>query len=504
MNVLIRVDSSEKTGSGHVVRCLTLAETLRGRGADVRFLSCELPGNVLELVRRSGFAVLALACSAGGIDDEAGSVWFYGKSWQTDAAECAALAEGVDRGVDWLIVDHYGIDIRWEMLLRPHVQQIAVIDDLADRTHDCDLLIDANLQVGGPGRYDGLVPPHCVRLQHPKYSLLRPEFAQGRAALRHRDGRVRRVLVFFGGMDPSNQTCKALQAIASLQRDDIATDVVVGATNPHKETVREFCATHLGIQYHCQTDRMAELMAAADLAIGAGGTTTWERCAMGLPSIVVTLADNQIPSTRMMAEEGRLLYLGDQGDVSAAAIAHVIAGLLEAPGWLELLAKRSAELVDGRGTERVARFFSASTLSLRRAQLEDCRAVYAWRNDEQTRRFSHDSSYIPYADHERWYIRALANPNRILLIGEAEGRSVGVLCCDLEQSKATVSIYLAPEWRGHGLGARLLRAGSEWMRRNHPAIRELMAEILSGNKASHVVFADAGYIPYCSIYKQDC
>jgi len=504
MNVLIRADSSEKTGSGHVVRCLTLAERLRALGVHVRFLSCELPGNVLALVRQSGFEVLALALPAATGDHEAGSHWFYGKSWQTDAAECVTLAGAIDQGVDWLIVDHYGIDSRWEAQMRPHVKQIAVIDDLANRPHDCDLLIDTNLQAHSSSRYDGLVPPRCLRLQGPKFALLRPEFAEQRATQRQRDGMVLRIFVFFGSTDPSNQTSKALQAIASLQRQGIETDVVVGATNPHKEAVGEFCRTHPEFHFYCQSNRMADLMATADLAIGAGGTTTWERCALGLPSIVVTVADNQVPATQAMADEGRLLYLGDQAEVSAKKIAQLIDSLLETPQRLIQLASRSAELVDGRGTERVARIFTAPILRLREARLEDCGAVHAWRNDEQTRSFSHDPRPIPYENHERWFRQALANPERIMLIGEAEGSAVGVLRYDLEQDKAIVSINLAPEWRGRGLGTLLLRSGTEWMRVHHPAVREIRAEVLFQNKASHTVFVDAGYVPYCSIYKQDC
>jgi UDP-2,4-diacetamido-2,4,6-trideoxy-beta-L-altropyranose hydrolase len=481
MKVLIRVDSSEKIGSGHVTRCLALAESLRELGAVVLFLSQELPGHVLELVRRSGFAVQPLSSHAEAANE--GESWFSGSAWQADAGACAAMAGAVDGGVDWLIVDHYGIDSRWEEVLRPHVKQIAVIDDLANRAHDCDLLIDTNLQEGGIERYGALVPSHCVRLQGPKYALLRREFARERADLRQRDGRVMRVLVSFGGMDGSNQTGKALEAIASLERLELWTDVVVGATNPHRDVVREFCEAHPRFQFHDQTDKMAKLMAAADLGIGAGGSTTWERCAMGLPSLVLTVADNQVATTQAMSVAGRLLYLGAQHEVSAAMIAKVISGLIEMPRWLEFLGRRSAEVVDARGTERVAHRLFKPAIHLRPARPEDCRSVYDWRNDEQTRGFSHDSSRILLEDHERWFGRALTDSKRILLIGESEGNAVGILRYDLEETAALVSINLAPAWRGHGLGTQLLSSGSEWLRRNYPAIREIRAEIISGNTA---------------------
>jgi UDP-2,4-diacetamido-2,4,6-trideoxy-beta-L-altropyranose hydrolase len=298
--------------------------------------------------------VQALSLPAECGDQQSGSIWLYGKSWQADAAECLTLARADANRVDWLIVDHYGVDSRWEAQMRPHVGRIAVIDDLANRFHDCDLLIDTNLQANGFGRYDGLVPPECFRMLGPKFAMLRPEFAEQRATLRARDGKVRRILVFFGGTDPSDQTTKTLQAIASLRLDGIAMDVVVGATNPHKEMVRAFCSAQSRFNFHCQTERMAQLMANADLAIGAGGSATWERCAVALPSIVLTVADNQVPSTQIMAEEGRLLYLGDQADVSAKMIAQQICSLIEVPHRLVELSMRSAKLVDGRGAGRVA------------------------------------------------------------------------------------------------------------------------------------------------------
>ncbi|MGA2539155.1 MAG: UDP-2,4-diacetamido-2,4,6-trideoxy-beta-L-altropyranose hydrolase, partial [Terracidiphilus sp.] len=247
-----------------------------------------------------------------------------------------------------------GIGRMWETQMRPYVRSIAVIDDLADREHECDVLIDANFHPDSVNRYADKLPAHCVQLLGPKYALLRGEFLQERAHLQNRTGLVRRIqaqrvqaqrmlaqpilaqriqiqriLVFFGGVDLSNQTLKALGAIASLDRREIATDVVVGATNPHRGSVQEFCATHPDFAFHCQTAEMAMLMGQADLAIGAGGTTMWERCAMGLPSLVVTVAENQVPSTAAMACEGLLRYLGSSTEVSQSMIAHALLGLLE-------------------------------------------------------------------------------------------------------------------------------------------------------------------------------
>jgi UDP-2,4-diacetamido-2,4,6-trideoxy-beta-L-altropyranose hydrolase len=340
----MRLDSSEQIGSGHLTRCLALAEGLREQGANVVFASRASVGNLLALVERAEFRVLPVPDSPCDPDP----------SGNKDATTFMAGADAMGGKPDWLVIDHYGIGRMWETQMRPYVRSIAVIDDLADREHECDVLIDANFHPDSVNRYADKLPAHCVQLLGPKYALLRGEFLQERAHLQNRTGLVRRIqaqrvqaqrmlaqpilaqriqiqriLVFFGGVDLSNQTLKALGAIASLDRREIATDVVVGATNPHRGSVQEFCATHPDFAFHCQTAEMAMLMGQADLAIGAGGTTMWERCAMGLPSLVVTVAENQVPSTAAMACEGLLRYLGSSTEVSQSMIAHALLGLLE-------------------------------------------------------------------------------------------------------------------------------------------------------------------------------
>jgi UDP-2,4-diacetamido-2,4,6-trideoxy-beta-L-altropyranose hydrolase len=502
MNVLIRVDSSLQIGSGHVARCLALAGGLRAQGAEVVFASRPLPGHMLEKVSEAGFCLYLLPTPSTDALAEDDNFWFGGVGWQLDAIQTADCAQHIVGHIDWLLVDHYGIDHRWEQLLRPCTHRIAVIDDLANRFHDCDLLIDSNLQAADLDRYQSLLPVGCVRLLGPRYVPLREEFAQQRTSLRVRDGELRRLLVFFGGMDASDQTSMALQAIADMESPAIETDVVVGGTNPRRESIQQFCLLHPAFHYHCQTNDMAQLMASADLAIGAGGTTTWERCTLGLPSVVVTVADNQIPATLEMARQGRVFYLGQHGTVQQKTLTHLLESLRTMPHWLTLQTARGMELVDGLGLQRVLHSFSLPLLGLRAATLEDCQRVYDWRNDPQTRSVSHNAQPIPYGTHAQWFSQALDNPSRILLIGLAEGQAVGVLRYDLGERKAIVSINLAPERRGQGLGAPLLRQGSLWMQEHQPGVREIHAEILAGNDASQAIFVDAGYKPSFSTWIQ--
>ena len=187
------------------------------------------------------------------------------------------------------------------------------IDDLANRVHDCDLLLDQNLHPN-PQTYAGLVPSRCKVLLGPEYALLRDEFSKTDRAQKIRN-EIERVLIFFGGSDLSNQTSKAIKAIASLKKENLKVDIVIGAANAHQDQIKELVKDH-GYHLHQQINNMAELMSKADLAIGAGGSTTWERLYMGLPTVVIAIAENQIKIAQECNRQGLVKYLGWHEEVS--------------------------------------------------------------------------------------------------------------------------------------------------------------------------------------------
>lgn len=311
MRIVIRTDSSLKIGSGHLMRCLTLADELRQRGAEVTFVCREHPGNLISLVESKNYPVIRLPQPKMEYvvtsEDVAHAAWL-GDSWQQDAAETIESIR--DKRPDWLIIDHYAIDRRWEEMLRSFVGKIMVIDDLADRPHNCDLLLDQNLYLDMKARYEGLLSKHCRTLVGPYYVLLRPEFLAAKKNLRERDGIIKRILIFFGGSDPTNETAKTLEALRLLNRPEITVDVVVGGGNPHRDKVKALCEALPNMAYHCQVTDMAELILKADVGIGSGGSSMWERCCLGLPTITVIIADNQESTTRDVAAIGAIDYLG--------------------------------------------------------------------------------------------------------------------------------------------------------------------------------------------------
>lgn len=317
MMVVIRADASLQIGSGHVMRCLTLADQLCSRGAEVHFVCREHPGHLCALIEERGYPLSRLVAPTteyhAHIDDTFYAAWLA-VSWQQDAEETvAALPSG---GVDRLIVDHYAIDRRWEKKLRPHVGRIMVIDDLADRAHDCDLILDQNVYDNMEYRYDKLVIQHCRMFLGPRYALLRPEFTASSKDVKNRDGTVKRILVFFGGSDLTNETTKTLLAIKSLGLHDIAVDVIVGEANPYKDQVKELCSSLPDARFHCQVDNMAQLMTSADLSVGAGGVTAWERMAMQLPTLAIAVADNQVEGLKLAARFKWLRFLGLAAEVT--------------------------------------------------------------------------------------------------------------------------------------------------------------------------------------------
>jgi UDP-2,4-diacetamido-2,4,6-trideoxy-beta-L-altropyranose hydrolase len=357
--IAFRTDSSFTLGAGHLFRCLTLADALRQRGASVFFICVELPGNLNKFIENQGYGVHRLPPQMSGDKGISSSLHPHGSGidWKIDAKNTLAVLAGMPM-LSWLIVDHYALDMRWEGQMRPFTGKIMIIDDLADRPHDCDLLLDQNQYEGLDRRYDGLVPDHCERLLGPRYALLRPEFAAARKTLRHRDGRVRRIFVFFGGSDLSNETAKALEAIRLMNRSDIAVDVVVGASNPKGDQIREICQRMPNTCFHLQVENMAELMALADLAIGAGGTTTWERCFLGLPTLALVLADNQREVAEAMSTAGAMRNVGWHADVTSTGLAEALRMALASPDRLNAMSERSLAIMGGpraaSGVERIS------------------------------------------------------------------------------------------------------------------------------------------------------
>lgn len=503
--LLIRADASIQIGTGHIMRCLTLMDELRGLGAEAIFVCREFDGNLCGYIEEKGYVVHRLPVAnvqQHNIEGDVKHAAWLGADWQADARQVEEIIKDLYTHPDWLVVDHYALDERWEGYLRPYVERIMVIDDLADRPHDCDLLLDQNFYENLESRYDGLVPSGCKKLLGPKSALLRPEFREARKNLRKRDGHVKSIIIFLGGSDPTNETTKALEAIRMLNRPDIAVDVVVGAFNPHRKVIEQIASDLSDCTCHFNVSDMAVLMAEADLAVGAGGTTVLERCALGLPSLVTTVAANQEKTVSDMAESGYSLFLGRSGAVSIDSFYHALEVAIQSPWLLISFARKTWSLVDGKGAKRVAQDMMPLEITLRIATMDDCEAIYKWRNAEETRKYFFDPSLIMWKEHCRWFEDTITNPDRVFLVGEYHDQGVGVLRYDHIGENVFVSVYLRPGIHGQGIGAQLLRAGTSWVKQNFSDVKKIRAEILFSNFFSKMAFEKAGYEGVFSVYEQ--
>ena len=336
MNIIIRTDASISIGTGHVMRCLTLADELKRGNAAVRFICREEEGNLIGTIEEQGYKVYRLPRS---IDIE------------TDKELTGAIIKDLPTRPDWLIIDHYDIDLSWESHIRKLVTKIMIIDDLADRQHDGDLLLNQNYSLS-KDPYNGLLPEKCVRLLGPEYTLLRPQFLEVRKNLRKRTGELKRILIFMGGSDPDNENCKVLKAIQMLDKPDISIDVIIGQSNPHRDEVKSLATRMPNAACHLHLDNMAELMSEVDLSIGAGGTTTWERCSIGLPAIVSVIAENQYASAVSVDRYGAIINMGYSNLLSSEDYTEAIKGLDKLQ--LDTMSQKGLALVDAEGSMRVA------------------------------------------------------------------------------------------------------------------------------------------------------
>lgn len=313
LHIIIRVDASTIIGSGHLMRCLTLAQRFREMGHDVCFIMRAHRGSMENVVEKQGFPYKMLPAPER-YEGEGYAAWL-GVAQSEDAADTIAYMES--KVCDILVVDHYALDHVWENTLRPSVQRVFVIDDLANRHHSCDFLLDVNLGAEQGDKYAGLLPRRCRAFLGLSYLLLRQEFYNARTEVAER-GRERSnvltVFICFGGSDPTNETLRTLQILAQLPQQ-IDAHVVLGASNPHRVDVELFCKLHHWRVY-CQIDYVARLMCASDCAIGAGGTMTWERCYMGLPTLVVAVAENQREDAILHDEMGLIVYAGFCEDIT--------------------------------------------------------------------------------------------------------------------------------------------------------------------------------------------
>lgn len=501
MQITFRVDASATIGTGHAMRCLTLADTLNKQGASCTFISRHLPVYLQKLIESSGHKSIRIGgdCQSEP-SDELPHANFLGTSQSQDAEQTLAVLK--ELRADWLIIDHYAIDSHWESEMHSAAKNILVIDDLADRDHKCDLLVDQNLYADMNTRYCERIPSSAKALLGVQYAMLRPEFKEARQHAVARKRNVRRLFVFFGGMDSANFTLPVLNALTALKLKGIEVDVVIGSEHPTRDAIQTICQQE-NYTCHIQTNKMAELLLSADAAIGAGGSTSWERCCLGLPSLAFIVAPNQDALT-LHADRLGLLKAAHADIHNAEALHKAIEDFIHADVARERMSNACLKAIDARGAQRIVDQMNLADIQLRAATPSDSKRLFEWRNHPSIRAISINSDPIQWESHQQWFNKVLQDANRPLYIAEQAGTEVGVIRFDIEGTQAEVSLYLAPDRNTHGkgLGTQLLLQGERRLSRERPEILQLIATVLEANEASHRLFRRCEYRFDDSLYSK--
>lgn len=492
MKVAIRADASRRIGSGHVARCVRLGSELLRRGARVLFIARDHEDGWYDRVAEAGLDLNLMprprvgACAV----DESDYTGWLGVDVDEDADE--TLARLGDDLWDLVVVDHYALGQRWEQRLRRRAKRLMAIDDLADRRHDVDVLLDQNLRSDGGAAYRYLVPEHATILSGPGYALLDPGFQRARSQ-REVLTEPGRVLVSLGSVADAELLREIAGSLLPAANEAQVVDIIdpLGSLQGWMPTEQQVaCSVHAA-----QPD-LIDFMLRAEVAVGAGGVTTWERACLGLPSVTISLADNQRSVLHELAEVGAIVYLGDASVEAARDCGRAVSGLLADRQRCEAMSRLGRTLVDGRGLERVAEaiFPQTRSLALRPASYRDAGMLWLLANSTDVRRQAVSSASIPWTGHVQWFEDRLAGPDTDIFVLEMDGLPVGQIRFDINDRTATVNYAIDASVRGRGWGAALVKMGIERLSEQRAGRPEtVVAHVKTENEPSLRVFARLGF-----------
>jgi UDP-2,4-diacetamido-2,4,6-trideoxy-beta-L-altropyranose hydrolase len=474
--LIIRADASIAIATGHVMRCLALAQTWQDAGGTVVFAMAESTPAIDRRLRFEGMEIVQLEASPNS---------------PQDARELSALAR--HRLATWIVVDGYRFDSEYQRLLKNAGLKLLLVDDLGQcERYSADLVLNQNVHASEPIYVSR--EAHTRVLLGPRFAMLRRDFRRWSNWQRKINPNGRKVLVTMGGSDPDNVTAVVLEALHAVKIDGLEVVAVLGGSNPHIDFLERFANQSPPVRFLRDAANMPELMAWADIAVSAAGTTCAEMCLLGLPAILIDLAENQRPVAEELSRRQAAIHLGSSKEVNAKEIAGKVRSLLLSTEHRLSLSRCSRELVDGQGAERVRAAICGEDLRLRRVQKKDCRQLWEWANDPQVRPVSFATEPISWERHVEWFNSKLCDPNAVLyLVVDSGNVPAGQVRYQIDNTRAAVSISLAPQFRGKGHGEVILQmATGDLFRRT--AVTQIDAYVKPNNAASLRLFRRAGYV----------
>lgn len=475
--LVIRADADGAMGTGHVMRCLALAQEWRRQGGEVVFLGRIGSEHLRRRLIAEGCRVHSLAAV------------------HPDPADLTEVGGWLDERkakAGWLVLDGYHFDIAYHDAIRASGWQLLVIDDYGHLPeYHAEILLNPNAYAGDLAYR---TQPDTLRLLGSRYAPLRSEFQEASRKKREVAGSGRRVLVTMGGADPDNVSGRVADALLAVDRADLAVKIVVGPLNPHRADLSaRLAGAPFMVELLDPVSEMAPLMQWADLAISAAGSTCWELAAMGVPMLVTVLADNQERLAASLADNGVAVNLGWFYSWPPGQAAGVIGTLLENQEKRRQMGGRGQSLVDCRGCQRLVHAMHSFYFALRPAIAGDCALVYQWANDLEIRAVSFCRAPIAWEEHCQWFAERLGNPAHVFLIAvDGEGQPLGQVRFAVADHTAVISVSLAKKFRGAGLGARLIRQASRQVMAAQ-GVTKILAHIRPENRNSIQAFVKAGF-----------
>ena len=496
MKVVFRVDAGPKVGSGHIKRCMVLANALSKSGAEIHFISRESIGYFSKEIKALNYSLTLISNNTDNNEEKELSP----VALQCDIFETRRAIRDWSDQVDWLIVDNYLLPEIWEKSLNIWVNNICVIDDFIHRKHNCNLLINQSRLETTNNVYNGLVPKSCKTLIGGNYALLDEEYSTKSRITKKRDCSVNRVLVFFGSADRANLTEKILKLIvealkeASLDNNVIFDIVTTSANNKHR-LIQKLCSQYKFFNFHRDLPNLVTLMLKADLVIGGGGSSSWERLCLGLPSFVITLSDNQVEFAKILENEKLITLIGHFDDFDDTQFKGNLTNALNF-GVGSMIPENCHNLIDGLGASRCTAILKKETknINIRNAVFGDKNKFLFLANDVLTRENSFETGIISRETHNEVFKNWLLNFDNVkLFIFENEaGELLGQTRFEYENNCWKIDYTISPSFRGFGYGKLVLKLGIRRLA-NELGLVCFLAEVKQSNRSSKKIFADLGF-----------
>lgn len=499
-HLIFRADATAVIGTGHIMRCIALAQAWQDRGGNVTFLSHCKSDSLQQRIQDEGFEFIPIEKPHPDPSDLTQTLNVQ-KRYAPISMPYALRP--------WITIDGYHFTPDYQKTIRDAGIRLLVIDDMnhLPRYH-ADILLNQNIHAK---KLNYSCDKDTVQLLGCEYALLRREFLKYKDQKHDIPDKAKNILVTMGGADSNNVTLKVINAFKLLDDPDLKVKFLVGPNNPHIDTLENAlhnstCALLnrdplWGVQSDCSmclvlnATNMPEIMAWADMAVSAGGSTCWEMAFMGLPSLVITLADNQIGVAEGLAKNGASIDLGWHGSISVKQCCQALKEIVRDKNKRSCLSERGQKLINGKGKQQIIRAIRSGQIKLRRAQEADCALLWKWANDPEVRQSAFNSKSIAWKDHQTWFSKKLNDLDCIIYIAlNRYDFPIGQIRFDIKDSIAEIDCSIDKEFRGMGLGRVLLKRGIELCCAEKGNPITIRGCVKTENELSNRAFQSAGFL----------